>query len=165
MKQSGITWWVSGDMQEKSGFQGMSSGVLVVCMGQNSKPVDKIILPAVEANNQYLTHPKRGYNNHKFYINNAGIGLECDQVCDKVMPSIIPMTVCNITILFEKMSLDWSLKKCFYKVHRDQYIFHMTSCVDFCGDYLRFFSGITSHYHARTQQFKPLKIFFPTESS
>ena len=51
---------------------------------------------------------------------------------------MIPMTVCNITILFGKMSLDWYFKKSSYKVHRYQYVFHMPSCVYFCRDSFRF---------------------------
>ena len=38
----------------------MASEVMVVCMGQNSKPVDKIILPAVDTNNKYLPQTIRG---------------------------------------------------------------------------------------------------------
>ena len=69
----------------------MVSKVMVVWIGQNLKPVDKIIIPDVVTDNQPITHPLGGANIQKLYINKVGLVLESDQVCAKLMPSMIPM--------------------------------------------------------------------------
>ena len=71
----------------------MVSKVLVVCLVQTSKPIDTLISPDVDSNIQPVTQLTGGDINRKFLINDVGIILESDQVCEKVFQFIAPMAV------------------------------------------------------------------------
>ena len=68
-------------------------GLLVVCMGQTSKPVDMLIIPAVATNNQHAPDPMGSVNKLNLSGDVLELGLESDQVCYKVYPSIAPMAL------------------------------------------------------------------------
>ena len=87
--------------------------VLVFCMGKNSKPVDKIILPDVVVNIKTMPQPTRGNDNQKFSIKYVRFRLESDQVCAKATPSIITMAVLVIVFVGDSVLQDQIfLRKC-----------------------------------------------------
>ena len=59
-------------------------GLLVVCMGQTSKPVDMIIIPSIATNNQHVPDPMGSVNKLNLSCDVVELGLEIDQVCSKV---------------------------------------------------------------------------------
>ena len=65
----------------------------MVCLGQNSKPVGTIIIPAVVTDNQPVPDLTRDANCRKFSVNGADLSLEGDQVKANIILSIVPMTV------------------------------------------------------------------------
>ena len=65
----------------------------MVCLGQTSKPVGTIIIPAVANDNQPVPDLKRDANFRKFSVNGPDISLEGDQVKANIILSIVPMTV------------------------------------------------------------------------
>ena len=71
----------------------MESEVLVVWLGKNTKPVDTIILLAVADNNKPVSHKIGGDKTCKLSLNVAGIGLASDQMCDKMLLFIVPLTL------------------------------------------------------------------------
>ena len=65
----------------------------MVCLGQNSKPVGTIIIPAIVTYNQPVPDLIRDANCRKFSVNGADLSLEGDQVKANIILSILPMTV------------------------------------------------------------------------
>ena len=55
-------------------------------LGQNSKTIETLILPAVVANNQPVPWPIGGSNNQKFSLNNIGIGFRIYQLFSEWFP-------------------------------------------------------------------------------
>ena len=53
----------------------MVSEVLVVYLGQTSKPIGMIIIPDYDTDNQPVHQRMGGYNNWNFSLNVVGIGL------------------------------------------------------------------------------------------
>ena len=84
----GIGWAAS----QNSGREGLASEVLVVRLGQTSKPVDMLILPSVATNNQLGPQPTEGADNRKFSLIRVGLGLESDQAweCPKKCRQVHP---------------------------------------------------------------------------
>ena len=66
------------------GDEGLVSGLLVVCLGRTSKPVDMLIIPAVATNNQHVTDLMVSVNKLKLSGDVVELGLESDSTCSKV---------------------------------------------------------------------------------
>ena len=66
------------------GGEALVIGILVVCMGQTSKPVDMIIIPSIATNNQHVPDPMGSVNKLNLSCDVVELGLEIDQVCSKV---------------------------------------------------------------------------------
>ena len=66
------------------GGEALVIGILVICMGQTSKPVDMIIIPSIATNNQNVPDPMGSVNKFKFSGDVIELGLESDPVCSKV---------------------------------------------------------------------------------
>ena len=65
----------------------------VVFMVQTSTFSDKLIILAVDANDQSMYHQKWGSNIWKFGLNWVSLGLVHVQVCDELLSSNIPMVM------------------------------------------------------------------------
>ena len=66
------------------GGKGLVNDMVVVCLGQASKPVENIIIPAVASDDHPASYKIRGVNKLKSSGYGLDLGLESDQVSDKV---------------------------------------------------------------------------------
>ena len=76
----GLGWTKS----KKLGGKRLVIGLLAVCLGQTSKPIDMLIIPAVATNNQHAPNPMGSVNKLHLSGDMLDICLEIDQVCYKV---------------------------------------------------------------------------------
>ena len=56
----------------------------MVCLGQTSKPVEMLIIPAVATNNQHVFDPMGSVNKLKLSGDVVELGVESDMLCSKV---------------------------------------------------------------------------------
>ena len=74
---------------EKSVRKVMTGKLLVVYMGQTSKPLGIVNFTFSDVNNQHVTDPMAGTNNWKFYIDCVYLVSEIYQMCAHVLPLIV----------------------------------------------------------------------------
>ena len=67
-------------------------------MGQTSEPVDMLIIPSVDINNQHVPDLMGSFNKLNSSSDVVELGLESDHVCPKVLPSIAPMALVVIVV-------------------------------------------------------------------
>ena len=80
-------------VSQTPGSKVKSSEVVVVWMGQYSKPTDTLIIPDVAANKQHLPQMLGCIDNQNLSLNDMWLVLVCDQVCDKTFLPIFKMAV------------------------------------------------------------------------